>query len=123
MQEHVFHSVFDEFWRRPENGGDGDPRSIATVRAPAYMSTVFQWNNNSRKAVDKLAKEDLAAWLSRCRVEAAAFDGLESFILPVYDASPGAMVLVMSWRTWEQYRKSRLVFGIEHAIHIFGIAY
>merc|ERR1712032_23208 len=54
----------------------------------------------------KGGRENLAAWLSRCRIDAMAFDGLENLFFPVYDASPGAKVVILSWRTYKERQRS-----------------
>mmetsp|Transcript_57077 Transcript_57077/g.172670 ORF Transcript_57077/g.172670 Transcript_57077/m.172670 type:complete len:384 (+) Transcript_57077:75-1226(+) len=57
------------------------------------------------------AHEELAAALSRCRVEGVALDCMENLIWPIYYVSPGTKVLWLNWRTWDQWVKSITEFS------------
>lgn len=63
--------------------------------------------------------EELAAAISSCRVDALAFDGIEQLFSPVYKISPGAKVLLMNWRTFEQWQKSLTTFVPELLFEIW----
>lgn len=59
-----------------------------------------------RTTVPGPEREALAKAVSRCRMESVALDGLEALTLPLYETSPGAKVLMLSWRTYEEWTKS-----------------
>lgn len=52
------------------------------------------------------ADEELAAAISKCRVKAVALDGLELFFEPLYRMSAGAKVILLDWRSFEEFRRS-----------------
>jgi len=115
--------VVDEYWSRVENGGNGDPRSIATVFGPARMGNVFWQTNSSREALRESGTATLASWLSRCRVDGMSFDGVEDLFRPVYDASPGVKVVILSWRTFKEWEKSMKTYGDYFFTHLIIQAY
>jgi len=120
VSEHILRPVLDDFWRQPRNGGDGNPWSIATVRAPAHMGTLFRGNLASRYAFERVRPEDLAAAISKCRVDAMSFDAVESMFFPVYDVSPGAKVVILSWRSYEDFDRSRNAYGLKFRLFIYS---
>jgi len=61
---------------------------------------------------------NLAYRLSKCRVDAMAFDGIEPLFYPVYDASPGVKVVILSWRTYEEWQKSLDVFSVKFFLQL-----
>jgi len=60
--------------------------------------------------VDPRASEELAAAISRCRVDAMSVDGLETLFWPLYNLSPEVKVLYLNWRTFKQWRRSLDVY-------------
>mmetsp|Transcript_142509 Transcript_142509/g.361818 ORF Transcript_142509/g.361818 Transcript_142509/m.361818 type:complete len:396 (+) Transcript_142509:75-1262(+) len=97
----------DEFWRRPENGGD---YPFATVYPPAWKGTPWNQTDSDSKVFESLGLAKLAAAISRCGVDALAFDGIEELFWPVYEVSPEAKVVSLNWRTWPEYYKSWSTF-------------
>merc|ERR1712032_1230506 len=67
--------------------------------------------------------EDLASWISKCRVEGMTFDGHDTLFWPVYDVSPGVKVVILSWRTWEEWKKSKTVFSAKTSMMSYSLAY
>eukprot|EP00928_Gymnodinium_smaydae_P007041 TRINITY_DN12520_c0_g1_i1.p1 TRINITY_DN12520_c0_g1~~TRINITY_DN12520_c0_g1_i1.p1 ORF type:complete len:248 (+),score=48.78 TRINITY_DN12520_c0_g1_i1:431-1174(+) len=61
--------------------------------------------------LDDLPVEDLAASLSRCRVDAITFDSTEHWFWPVHKVSSGAKVIIMNWRTYSQWQTSATNFN------------
>jgi len=98
----VWTGIADEHWRRPENGC-------------RRFGGMCPWSANKSEAglvvLNHTAPERLAKEISRCGVEAMAFDGIDHLWWPIYDASPDAKVVSMSWRTYKEYRKSRDEFS------------
>jgi len=111
----VWTDVVDEYWRRPEQGG---PR-LATPFPPAHLgngkSDVTVLNNTS--------PERLAEAFSRCGVQALAFDGIEKLFWPLYEVSPDVKVVSLSWRTYDQFRKSKshFLWKMELIYYIYGL--
>jgi len=54
---------------------------------------------------------------SRCRVDAMSFDGLSRMFLPVYEMSPGAKVIILQWRTYEEQKRSYKTFMRRWHLH------
>mmetsp|Transcript_31248 Transcript_31248/g.99693 ORF Transcript_31248/g.99693 Transcript_31248/m.99693 type:complete len:374 (+) Transcript_31248:109-1230(+) len=69
--------------------------------------------------VDPRASEELAAAISRCRVEAMSVDGLETLFWPIYDLSPEVKILYLNWRTFKQWRRSLDVYLKTHRLAKF----
>merc|ERR1712050_565633 len=49
--------------------------------------------------------------ISKCRVEAMAFDGINQLFWPIYEMSPGVKVIVLNWRTHQEIKASSSSFG------------
>jgi len=110
----------DEYWRNPESGGGMFPwQRLATAGPPAYYPGTFKLlemrkrQHPDHEALEKLPRlgERLAERLSRCRVEALAFDGHDLLFWPIYEASPDARVIMLNWRTWREWSRSGEKFG------------
>lgn len=116
---HTYHSedflfntwtgVADEYWRREENGG----APFATIWEPAKKGTPWLKTESDLHVLNGLKHEELAQAVSRCRIDAMAFDGIEKLFWPIYEVSPGVKVISLSWRTWKEYRKSWDVFKVQ----------
>ncbi|CAE8587453.1 unnamed protein product, partial [Polarella glacialis] len=98
---HVWSPVADEFWQRPENGG-------LRLAPPAHLFSGI--SEDSQTVLSSLHPEAWAGALSRCKTDAVAFDGLEKLMMPTLDVSPGAKVILLSWRTWDEWLKSHMDF-------------
>ena len=110
---HVWDPLSQSFWRRPENGGMKYP-FLTTTGPPAKMGCFLDPHSSTAdlKVLAGTRPEELAAAISKCRAGALAFDGYESLFWPIYNVSPNAKVIVLNWRTYAQYDKSRNDFGI-----------
>jgi len=108
---HIWSRIADRFWLRPENGGrrGGMSHGIYFMMGrPADNLHVA--SSNDTKVLADLRHEELAASLAGCRVQAVAFDGMENLFWPIYNVSPDAKVLVLDWRTLEEWNTSRVNF-------------
>lgn len=61
--------------------------------------------------LNDLGPEGLAEEFSKCRVDALTFDGIEKMFHATYPVSPDAKVVMLSWRTYEQWLKSLKTFS------------
>lgn len=91
----------DEYWMRPENGGRWPGPSFSRMHdfTKAYVQS-------DKEVLRNTPPQELAAGLSRCRVEAVAFDCIEELFWPIYDVSPNVKVISLSWRTYEEHQRS-----------------
>jgi len=107
---HVWSDLAAKFWRRPENAG---------VKVPVGMPYVGR-TTTDLEVLAATRPGELAAALSRCKVDAMAFDGLELLFWPVYEVSPDAKVIVLNWRTWQELLTSSVNFAgwFSHLMYI-----
>eukprot|EP00413_Alexandrium_margalefii_P003694 CAMPEP_0204511302 /NCGR_PEP_ID=MMETSP0661-20131031/351_1 /ASSEMBLY_ACC=CAM_ASM_000606 /TAXON_ID=109239 /ORGANISM="Alexandrium margalefi, Strain AMGDE01CS-322" /LENGTH=432 /DNA_ID=CAMNT_0051516381 /DNA_START=77 /DNA_END=1375 /DNA_ORIENTATION=+ len=112
---HIWSQLSDMFWQRPENGGSIWPwRRLATPSYPAYKGFSFRDKRGGPDAADTRVLKGLgdelrpilADRLSRCRVDAMAFDGFMEAFWPIYDVSPDAKIVMLNWRTFEEWSQS-----------------
>jgi len=96
----IWTGLADEFWRAPENGGC----TLASGLCPRGVS------DKNMVVLNRTSPERLAKAISQCGVEAMAFDVIDRAWWPIYDTSPGAKVVSMSWRTYDEYSRSRADF-------------
>lgn len=111
---HVWGPLTDVFYHRPENGGQIWAISrLATPVAPANRGH-STWNRDDvgsdLRVLKEIEREELAAAISKCRVEALAFDAMVEQFWPLYNLSPNAKVIVMNWRTQEEIQKSKAYY-------------
>lgn len=109
---HIWSSLSDDFWRRPENGG----RAHGSVAHLQFMlvGNKKPWTRyaDGKRAMKGTSVEQWKRELSACRVEAVAFDGVEKLFWPVYEAAdPGVRVISLDWRTFGEYSRSIHEFG------------
>mmetsp|Transcript_34654 Transcript_34654/g.107672 ORF Transcript_34654/g.107672 Transcript_34654/m.107672 type:complete len:409 (+) Transcript_34654:60-1286(+) len=119
---HVWSGLADDYWLRPENGGrrSGPANGIYAGFGRPFEDLGLAYSNDT-KVLQALKPEDLRNRLAGCRVNAIAFDGMEHLFWPIYDLSPDAKVLILDWRTFEEFHTSRSVFGQQLLLlHIFG---
>eukprot|EP00415_Alexandrium_ostenfeldii_P000809 UN0809 len=93
---HVWSAHATDFFRKPENGG---LRNVP-------VSLPWAPTNRSDMVLQATNQSTLAGLISSCKAEAVAFDGIEKLFFPVYAISPGAKVLVLNWRTFDEARVS-----------------
>jgi len=116
--EHSYHSEefnafvwarhADKFWLDHYGGRWSQMPSVARYVAEQLDTVVLQ-NTSSEK---------LAEIVSKCKVDAIALDGIEMLFFPMYAVSPNAKVIMLNWRTFEQWRKSLVTFGPLLALQI-----
>jgi len=115
----VWTGISDAFWARPENGGTEWPN----IGPPAFKGVPWNDTDSDLKVLHGTPREELAAAISRCRIDAMAIDGIEALFWPLYELSPGVKVISLDWRTWEQWEKSHLAFDwqLSLAIYLYGL--
>jgi len=96
-----FANLADKYWLR-QNGGHW-----SQLPKPG---TLHNTNTQDLEVLRGTSPEELAAALSRCRVDAIALDGIEQIFWPVYDVSPDAKVVLLNWRTFKEWRTSLEAF-------------
>jgi len=69
---------------------------------PPALGLPWRQTRGDREVLEATRPEELARLVSRCRVDAVAFDGVEELFWPVQRVSPTAKVLVLDWRTFDQ---------------------
>merc|ERR1712151_1070777 len=91
------------YWMRPENGG--------------HLSRLCEFPGSDDLAVLNATSDAAgAAAISECRVDAVAFDGIGHLTGPVLRVSPGAKVISLRWRTWDQWVNSSDNFRMRLAL-------
>jgi len=90
---HVWYHLVTQWFQR--NGRQLQP-----------MPRPYARNIDGLEVLNNITPDTLATALSRCQVDALAFDAAEDFIEHVYNKSPQAKVVLLSWRTWSQYKGS-----------------
>jgi len=102
---HVFSPIVDDYFLRPENGGRRFPADH-TINA-----AMGRHHNHTNEVFAQLKTETLAAYASRCRIDAVAFDGIENLFWITLDASPDAKVILLDWRPHHAWLKSYQKFA------------
>jgi len=127
---HIWAPISDAFWHRPENGGGIFPwQRLATPRFPAYKGFSFMLKSEGEDAADTRVLMGLGAELqpllanrlSRCRADTLTFDHLAELFWPIYDVSPDAKVVMLNWRTFEEWRRSGLNFGLSTVLTLLFV--
>jgi len=130
--EHSYHSedigmfvwggLYDDFWMRRENGGVRDRLHMMHTVFPAFFSAPGVFPLDAEVLLN-IAPGELAAALSRCRVDAMAFDAAENLFWPVYHVSPGAKVISLGWRSYDEYIRSTVAFAPMHRamLYVLGL--
>eukprot|EP00414_Alexandrium_minutum_P001829 CAMPEP_0113825142 /NCGR_PEP_ID=MMETSP0328-20130328/3600_1 /TAXON_ID=39455 /ORGANISM="Alexandrium minutum" /LENGTH=284 /DNA_ID=CAMNT_0000793093 /DNA_START=17 /DNA_END=868 /DNA_ORIENTATION=+ /assembly_acc=CAM_ASM_000350 len=72
------------------------------------------WQAPSWEVLEKMPRirELMAERLSKCHVEGVVFDGHENLFWPIYEVSPDARVVMLSWRRYRDHQKSAEAFDI-----------
>ncbi|CAE8597907.1 unnamed protein product [Polarella glacialis] len=86
-------------------------RTQGSEHAHRSMSEIAHLTHTSGDLSDQLMNS-----VSKCRMEAVALDGLEVLTLPLYKGSPGAKVILLSWRTYHQWSQSLSTFTQKLAV-------
>jgi len=81
-------------------------------------ATFFKWDSFGamihsyphRLGGETLGGETLAQAVSKCRVDALAFDGLELFYAPLLKLSPDVKVIHLNWRSYAEWQSSQEAF-------------
>eukprot|EP00449_Zooxanthella_nutricula_P062967 CAMPEP_0198583276 /NCGR_PEP_ID=MMETSP1462-20131121/126552_1 /TAXON_ID=1333877 /ORGANISM="Brandtodinium nutriculum, Strain RCC3387" /LENGTH=294 /DNA_ID=CAMNT_0044314687 /DNA_START=232 /DNA_END=1113 /DNA_ORIENTATION=- len=105
--DHVYHSEdFGTFFYGPyRDKYHLKKKGLSWSELPKPIGPLA-WRFPDREVMEKQSPEEFAAALSKCRIDAVAFDGFEELIQPVYQVSPGAKLVVLSWRPYEEWQKS-----------------
>jgi len=96
---HVYSSLADNYFLKRSSG------AWSGLPSPGLVET------EDEEVLNGTSPEELAAAISRCRVDAIAFDGIEKLFWPVYEVSPDAKVILLNWRTFEEWRTSLEAFA------------
>jgi len=120
---HLWAPLSDEYWSRSENGGGMFPwQRLATPAPPAYKGFSY-WSRAEHGADARLHRDTprsvLAERLSQCGVQAMAFDGVENLFWDVLDISPDAKVVMLNWRDYPAWDRSRREFGLWIYVGLF----
>lgn len=99
----------DKYWLRKHGG--------RWSQVP-YPGGFHNFNTNDAEVVANTSSEEFAAAISRCRVDAVAFDGIEKLFFPIYRISPGVKVIMLNWRTFEEWRRSLEAWAVHIAFEI-----
>mmetsp|Transcript_59525 Transcript_59525/g.184684 ORF Transcript_59525/g.184684 Transcript_59525/m.184684 type:complete len:538 (-) Transcript_59525:15-1628(-) len=92
----MWSNLFDDVSRRPENGGrrtSQHVRDIISDRGGILSDS---------KALMQLSPAEIAAAVSRCRIEALSFAGVENLFWPILSMSPNATVFLAHGTEWEK---------------------
>jgi hypothetical protein len=106
----TYHSEDMQFWSMWSFVEDY--RRILPANMQYMRQAEMLWHPTPEKS------EMYAAALSRCRVEAVAFDGIEMALMPTLSVSPGAKVLILNWRSYEAWFHSVKVFQVKLALMV-----
>mmetsp|Transcript_39051 Transcript_39051/g.78778 ORF Transcript_39051/g.78778 Transcript_39051/m.78778 type:complete len:332 (+) Transcript_39051:136-1131(+) len=121
IKQRLFAPIADEYWRSPQRGGGMFPlQRLATALPPANMEGTRKlrerpwWQAPSWEVLEKMPRirELMAERLSKCHVEGVVFDGHENLFWPIYEVSPDARVVMLSWRRYRDHQKSAEAFDI-----------
>jgi len=106
--KHTYHSedfgfylwgpLADRHWLTQAGGRWGDMPNPGSL---------FQKTTLDIDVLNATTNEELAAAIARCRVDAVVFDGIERLLDPVRAVSPGAKVIMLNWRSFEEWKDSR----------------
>mmetsp|Transcript_19707 Transcript_19707/g.40101 ORF Transcript_19707/g.40101 Transcript_19707/m.40101 type:complete len:402 (+) Transcript_19707:134-1339(+) len=110
---HMTTPLVDEYWGHPARGGGMFPwQRLAGAGAPAYSMGSAQMYSSQRHADVEAVQhtprvaEIMAERFSKCRVDSLTFDGCEGLFWPIYEISPDAKVVMLNWRTHQEWYKS-----------------
>lgn len=90
---HVWSRLYDAYWERG---------------ASKWQNVPYNWRGLA--VLRSIPLQQLSVAISRCRVDAVAFDGIERLFGPVFHVSWGAKVISLNWRPYSDYEKSMKTF-------------
>mmetsp|Transcript_73966 Transcript_73966/g.154165 ORF Transcript_73966/g.154165 Transcript_73966/m.154165 type:complete len:396 (-) Transcript_73966:210-1397(-) len=76
---------------------------------------------NDQEVLNNTSPAALATALARCEVEALAFDGIERAFWPILEVSPKAKVILLNWRSYEEWKHSVINFMPYLMLEIIGL--
>jgi len=134
---HVWAHIAAEYWARPENGARKPPINHILLSGyyadQEYRRTgirptpdielkpgeqqvrlpIQRFPNDDIKVLSSMTHETLAAYVSRCRVDSIALDGVTDMFWPLLEVSPGVKVVSLDWRPYESFLNSSISFALK----------
>jgi len=117
----------DTYWQDPEKGGGMFPwQSLSAIGAPAYQVSDFVSRGSKGWLADQEVikgwseiHEWLAGGLAMCNVKTLTFDYIDNIFWHVYEVSSDAKVVMLNWRSYQEWRQSRANFKQETRLERF----